>query len=497
MVNKVDSNLTGLRYAEETSIGTLPGSGVVWTPLEPNSYSGFGSTIKTVARNPINASRQRQKGVVTDVDATAGFSSDLTQTNLYDLLQGFFFADWRKKDEDASTAAVDGGVSSDEYTVASGGADYRAGDLIFASGFGLPANNGLKSVAASSTSTAVKVTTGSLAAEATAPAGAKIKRVGYQFASGDATITVTSGVATLGATSKDLTQLGVIPGEWIYIGGDSAGNSFATAANNGFARVKSVAASAIVFDKSQGTMVTDAGTGKTIRLYIGDVLKNEKDPALIKTRSYQLERDLSTAGLEYVVGAVPNQFSVKMSSASKVTVDLSFVGTDTQTVAFGSAKAGTRPDLTTGQKAFNTSADFSRLRFVNSSNADLSTFLMEATLNINNGVTPMKAIGTLGSVDVSLGDFTVSGSVTAYFSSIAAVTAVRNNEDISLDFVLCRDNAGIMFDIPLLGLGNGQVQVEKDQPIKLPLTLDSAEHPTLHHTMLLTHYAYLPSVAEA
>src|SRR3546814_15388728 len=91
-VQKIDSNVTGLRYQEETSIG-VANSANPWVPLEPNSYDNFGGEFTTVARNPINAGRQRQKGVLVDLDAAGGLQNDLTQENLQDVLQGFFFAE--------------------------------------------------------------------------------------------------------------------------------------------------------------------------------------------------------------------------------------------------------------------------------------------------------------------------------------------------------------------------------------------------------------------
>src|SRR5690554_1594882 len=155
MANKIDSNVTGLRYAEEASLRTLPGS-PVFHPLEPNSYADFGGQISTIARNPINPSRQRKKGVTTDLDASGGFNQDLTMNNTTRLMQGFFFADIREK---RTTAPMNGarvelsdavGAGS-SYEAATGLLGFLAGHLVLATGFGVTANNGLKSVVSDST----------------------------------------------------------------------------------------------------------------------------------------------------------------------------------------------------------------------------------------------------------------------------------------------------------------------------------------------------------
>lgn len=491
MANKIDSNITGLRYAEEVqgSLGVLPGS-PVWHPLEPNSYGEFGPQISTTSRNPITPSRQRKKGVVTDLDATAGFQNDFVQKSLYDTMQGFMFADWREKPNTEPSA-----VTSTAYTVASGqGSNFAAGDLVWAEGFATAANNGLKSVT-SSTSTTIVVS--GLTAEASPPSGAKVTKVGVQAASGDIEVDASGALPALTSTTLDFTDLGVIPGEWVFIGGDATATQFSDAANNGFARVSSVAANRLELDRQPGTMVTNDGSGKTIRLFLGHVIKNESDPALIKQRSYQMERSLGAAGYEYIKGCVANTMELKVTTADKVTVDLGFIGIDAEyrTVSDG-AKPGSRPDVP-DQEAFNSSSDFSRLRMLNEqTEATLFTYLTELTLTINNNVTPSKAIGILGAFDVTAGDFVAAGSVTAYFTSVEAVQAVRDNNDISLDFAMVKENAGWVFDIPFMSIGDGRPQVEKDTEIKLPITMEGAEHPTLHHSMLAVSFAYLPTAAE-
>lgn len=508
MANKIDSNVTGLRFAEETSIKQLPVT-PDWYPLEPNGYNDFGGQISTVARNPINPSRQRKKGVTTDLDASGGFGQDLTQTGLTRLLQGFFFADLREKAATAPTngagvtlTAVDG--TGDSYDAASGLDIFEPGQLIFAQGFSVPANNGLKEVATVS-ATSVGVT-GSLTAE-TPPAAARLSVVGYQLPAGEVNIDVSAGLPRLvvaGGGTTDFTDWGLVPGEWIFLGGDTSTHRFATAGNNGFARVRRVEAGFVEFDKTGSTMADETGTAVELRVFVGNVLKNEDDPALIKRRSYQLERTLGNDGngtmSEYLVGAVPNELSLQIRQADKVTVDMGFIATDNeQRDGTTGPKTGNRPSLPESP-AFNTSSDFSRIKMhildAGQSNPNpLFAFLTELTLTINNNVQPNKAVAVLGAFDVSSGTFEVSGNVTAYFANIAAVQAVRDNADVSLDFALVKDNAGMVWDIPLIALGEGRLSVEQDQPITLPLSMDAAESEA-GHTLLFNEFPYLPNAAD-
>ena len=507
MANKIDSNVTGLRYAEESSIKTLPGS-PVWRPLEPNGYSDFGGQISTTARNPINPSRQRKKGVTSDLDASGGFSQDLTQTGLTRLFQGFFFADIREK---LTTAPTNGSAititgvtaSTDTYAAASGLSGFLAGDLVLASGFAQSANNGLKQVASSTSGTVV---VGDGLADETPPAAAKLQKVGFQFGTAEVDVDVSGSYPRLVRASgtKDLTTFGLIPGEWVFIGGDGAATKFSNANNNGFARVRAVAATYIELDKTSATMANETGTGKTLRLFFGNVLKNEADPALIKRRTYQLERTLGQDSngtmSEYLVGAVPNELSLQIRSADKVVADMQFLASDfEQRDGSVGVKSGTRPALVDAP-AFNTSSDFSRIKMHsvvdgNANPSALFAFMTELTVTINNEVSPNKAVGVLGAFDMTAGSFVGGGSVTAYFADIAAVQAVRNNADVTLDFAMVKNNAGMVWDIPLIALGNGRLSVQPNQAITLPLTLDAAVGSN-DHTLLFNEFPYLPSAAD-
>jgi len=631
-VVKIDSNVTGLRYAEEQSLKVLP-SVPVWNVLEPNSYAEFGGSVTTVARNPINDSRQRKKGVVTDLDASGGFDTDITQTNLQDLLQGFMFADVRAKPSALITgvaatpatfainvltltgpagngetvtigavvytlvtalsvgptvpyevllgadevetvanlvaaingAAGEGALYSDgtlphplvtaavtdpaEMTITAiaagvagngiacsetladgswaqvetdGGADafseyllddtsdFEVGMLILGAGFNEALNNGLHRIVSIDTDAALVVEP-ALVTEALPPMDANVEVVGFQFDTSDLSVDVSGSLPRILSQSGDLRDFGLIPGEWVFVGGDAAATAFDEPENNGFKRVRSVDEQEIVIDKSSIAMVADVGLAKTIQIFFGRALKNEKG-TLIKRRTYQLERTLGAPDdaqptqvqAEYLVGAVPNELVFNVPTADKATASLSFVATDAeQRAASEGLKSGDRPVLRDAD-AFNTSSDVRRIKMSRVVPGDeapepLFAFVTDMTVTINNNVTPNKAVGVLGAFDATAGTFEISGSLTVYFSDVEAVRAVRENADITLDFAVTKANAGFVVDLPLVSLGDGRPNVEQDAAITLPLTLDAATaakiDTELDHTLMIMFFNYLPNAA--
>lgn len=502
-INKIDSNVTGLSYAEETTPKVLPGT-PLWYQLEPNSYSDFGGQLKLIARNPINAGRQRKKGVVADLDASGGFSQDLTFDNTTRLLQGFFFADMREKkttwsiNTNTPTAITSVTAGTKTFAAASNLGGFISGNLVKTSGFSNTANNGVLSVNGASTATTLVVN--EVVVTETPPASAKIEVVGFQFPSADVSIALNGNLVRLTSVATNMTTLGLIAGEWVYMGADLVANTFAN--NKGWARISVISANYLEFDKTDWTGVVEAGTGKTIRLYFGNIIKNEVG-ALIKRRTYNVERtlgqDANGTMSEYLVGAVPNQFAMKIGQAEKLTADLSFVATDNeQRTGLTGVKGGTRVPLVPGS-AYNTSSDFARIKLslvtpTDSAPAPLFAFASELNLTLNNGVQANKAVGVLGAFDTSAGTFEVGGSLTAYFADITAVQAVRNNADITLDIIMTKLNSGILFDMPLVALGNGRLNVQQDQSITLPLETTAAES-KFGHTLLFQSFSYLPDVA--
>lgn len=525
-VTKIDSNVSGLRVAAESSYGVVSAS-AIWYGLEPNSFSDFGGNITTVARETINDSRSRQQGVTTDVEASGGFEADLTQTALAHLLEGLFYAPYDKKAERFNNHTAASVITSvvtltDEYTVTTGTA-FAVGDLVWASGFTNSGNNGLKTAAATSGALALLVDE-NLVDEGSPAALAKLVTVGFEFPQGDASIVVTGDLPTLvSAGGKNMTQFGIQPGEFVFIGGDTTADKFfgpagaTSEVNNGWCRVRSVTATVMTFDKTAAAMVADdgtddnaAGTGLEIRIFFGRSVSNKVGSSIVR-KTYQLERTLgSNDGVaadqsEYITGAILNEFTLNLPTADKVTTEMTFVGKDVeQNSGATGVKAGTRPTLISSE-AFNASSDVTRFRLseISTTNAfptALFAYVMEGTLSINNNNNRNLAIGVLGAFESSAGTFEVSAEITAYFQNVAALAIIRNNTDVSLDVIAVKQNAGMSIDLPLLTLAGGLAQVELNEPIKLPLTSNAAQatpvDSTYTHTLRIGVYDYLPDAAE-
>ena len=507
---KIDSNVTGLAYAVEECLKVLPAN-PIFHALEPNSYSDFGGTINTVARSPIDPSRQNKKGSVVGLEASGGFNTDLTRSNIAHLMEGFCFNSFRKVLKNFSFEDIENPCSSVNasgvYTFSEnflnfGFSTVGVGDIVFIEDSFYEANNGAKLVTAATANTFT--VEGSTTAETNS--NIKFTVVGREFQSGDLTITMDGGVATLQHDSSFIEGsypiLGILayPGTWFFAQGFEQGDFY-------FKTGSSLSDDAVVIDEATIPLVAGGGTG-VIRIYGGETITNTPEGSIPVRKTYTIERKLgegaNSAQAEYLIGAVANELTISIPQEDKVSADIAFIACD-NTYRSGDvddyAMTTTSPAIPAhGDDAFNTSSDVYRIKMSvgsNQTNKDsLFGYVSEASISVSNGITPLKAVGVLGAFDTSSGNFTVSGNVTAYFTTTAAVKAIRANADVGLNVILAKDNYGIIIDVPLVALGGGRLNVEKDTPITVPLEASGAQN-KYGYTLSYTSFKYLPAVAMA
>ena len=506
---RVLSNNSSLAYSIEASLG-VPGpvaGAAVWSLLEPNEISQFGTEVTTVSRDPISKTRQRRKGTITDIDSGIGFVEDLTLSSFRNFIEGFVFASAINRDVTDIPVTAVVGAGTDAYTVASltaaQAAKLNVGTLLWATGLGLSVNNGLKSIDANigTGDSSVSVTDPDIAPEAAlaVPAGARISLAGYRIPD-SASVTWTwadtakQATLALAAIGTNLAARGLTPGQTVHIGsvetlGADVINGFqqGTVANNmvGYARVVSIATGSVVFDKvSDALRFTDSTAPTTaVDILFGEFIRNRAvDHADYLERSFQFE--LTSPGLggtptspvdryEYSKGNYCNTVAVSLPLTEKAVATFAFIGTDTDSpTASRNATAGAATNPLQ-RAAFNTSADIARFRITEVDEDGLTTDFKNLTLTLNNNVSPEKVVGTVGAKYVNFGNFFVNLETQLIFTNDAVIQKIRDNETVTMDFVIENSDGVIAVDIPSMILGGGGREFPRGESVLINLTCEA------------------------
>jgi hypothetical protein len=510
-ITKIDSNDTGLALAEEECIGKLRQSGVysdvIWHVQEPNTYNPTpGATYTRVARQPINRSHKRKKGNIVDRDATFGDNFDLTPNSFTWRSQGAFNA---TATVPATTDPLNApnilftGVDVDTHSfiAAAGLGIFAAGNLVVARGFAWPGNNGLASVTSATGAGVVVAGLADMADEPSPPAVASLEVVGHRFASGGLTLTLNaSGLVLFAGSALPASVAALKAGQWIFIGGDVPATRF-NDVQVGFARIKSIVGQTITLDKADFIAASVVGTGKTIDLYFGPHVRDEPDPDDIVRRSYSAEMTLGNdaAGVQsqYIDGAVMNVTTINSPLAGLVTIDQTFLACN-RVVRDGTdgLRGGSYAAPVADEYAYNTTSDEVRIQLApldNLAGTGLIGIINNFTLSFNNNITANKGQGILGPFNMTWGDLAVAMTANVYFTDVDAMTEIPNNTTFSFDAIYAANNTAVAFDVPELTLGDGSLEVVKDQPIMLNLNNDGHES-AFGTTASVSFFRYVPDI---
>lgn len=498
-MGRVLTNNVGLAYNIETSLGV---AGTTWKQLEPNDLPSMGAEITTVARSPISRSRQRRKGTITDLDSTVELEHDITLSVFRDFIEGFVFAKGVNSDVTrlTATSATTGPNTYAGLTalVAAQAPKFNVNSLLWVVG-GSSQNNGLKSVsvaaaAANTTLTVAETLVAETASLFVSFAGRRVPAASTPTWDWDG-VNKTATLASTGLGTA-LAALGLTVGQMLHVGsipslGAAVQNAFqATLANDmyGYARVKSISANAVVFDKVAARLQFDDLTAPAtpVDLVFGEFVRNVPvGNADYIERSFQFEAafpNLGTAGAEnyeYAIGNFCNEVAFELPLADKATATFSFVGTDTEpttAVRKTGASAATVPGQTA---ALNTTADLARLRINKVDDTGLTTDFKSLTLTLNNNVSPEKVLGKLGARFMNTGNFEVDVETQVLFSSPDVTAAIRQNTTVTMDFIMQNDDGAIAVDLPSITLGGGDREFPANETVLMNVNAQAFGDPTL------------------
>lgn len=482
--------------------GVIPGS-PEWKQIEPNDIGTFGSTISTVARNPIRRSRGRLKGTISDLDSAVEFDSDLTKDSFFDLIEGFMFSTFNN--DSLIFRAADVGTGT--YTISAATAaqagvlqsDANVDSLLFASGYTTAVNNGLKVLAADVATTDTTVDVVEAVTTETAPANAKLEIAGQRFAAGVASLAVAAAVpdvsgriGTLTATGVDTSTLGASVGQIVYL--------IMEGTNQGFARINAIdgASNTITLDRMDAALIAASPAG-TVDIRFGQFVRDVgSDQLNFLQRSFQFEasypgladNDVDTE-YEYARGNFCSVLGISSELTDKSTFSAAFVGTDTD-VPTGTRKTGAATALAPlGTTAFSTVADFARLRITDIDDDGLTSDFKSIELTIDNNVSPEKVLNRLGARFVNFGNFFVNFESSIIFSDGDVLSRIRQNTTVSLDLFQQNEDGVLAFSIASMTLGDGSKDLPVNETVLLNLSGEAFEDPS---TGVSLGVSYIPSV---
>jgi hypothetical protein len=481
-----DANRTAVGLVEEAVLGTTPANPAIEALRVKGANLAYSKA--TVTSKELRPDGQVPDVVTVGFDAGGDIPLEASYGALDTLFRGALRSEWVWSAIRQNTATQTGNisaVSATAYTVAaSGGTLYNAQAfaqqmLIRATGFGQAGNNRLFVAAAGTTGTSVAMTGGTV--EAAPPVGARLKAIGFQGASGDLTATA-SGLA---ATALNFTTLGLVPGQWLWVGGLAAGNAFATPANKGWCRVSTVAAAALTFDIVPTGWAIDAGAAKTINVYTGDYLRNGTT-----RRSFTVElqyQDLATPEYEYYTGMVVSTLELTVGQKAILEAKAAFMGLNVSNVT--ARVAGATDVAAPTNDVLNTSSNVGTM-LDNGAPIPGGNFVMGLSLSITNNLRRNDIVASLATVNIGVGQFRVEGTLHTYYGSNAILQKVRNSTASSY-FVPLTDgsNHAILVDLPRIKYTDGTPTVPGiDTDRMLDTKFAAMRHPTLGYTMHIQRF---------
>lgn len=503
-----DANNTVIRVSRESAFKTL-NSNPLFAQVRITGAS-VQYTPENTTTNEINATRQVTDLIQVGFNSGGEIPTEFITGNLHMLYEGAFFNLWNRTPEIINGYAWEYGwgsgnttrissITSTTITVSAtsmlagtavNGATTLvvAGHLLQVSGMGVASQ-----LLRASASTGTSITVAGATAVASPPAGGKIKVVGFEGAAGDITATTSGGNALL-STTLNFTTLGLAVNMWVKIGEGTGANAFNTTANNGYAKISAIAANRLDFSVVPSGFATDAGTGKTIRVFIPDTIYNG-----VTQYSYTLEQQLGlTVGTryQYLYGQTVDSIQIGSESKSVITASVGFQGANAD--PFTSTRTtGAQTIAPVAGVPLNSSSSIAMI-LENGARVGTPNFVNSFGINLNNNLRPRDAVGVLGPASIGTGRCNVTGTLSTYFGDETYYNKLVNSTltSLAVGFRDQENSKGEVWDMPRVKYSSGAPDITGiDTDIFAPLEFQALGDPTgsIPYTVQVNVFDYLPA----
>ncbi len=326
-----------------------------------------------------------------------------------------------------------------------------------------------------------------------------VKVVGVLGAAGDISFDA-AGIASAAGIfddnlRKDTGTTNIVPGHFIRIIGSDAA---VASTNDVWIQVIGVRAAGAGLDLNvPAAWQTDPGTGDTVAIFFGDVVRNGAEDLanhqFIVEESFNDHTPVSYVGfLEMAV----NTLNMTLDPQAIAQGSVNFFGTDalastTESDLYSDAPA-TRND-SPQNNVYNTSSNVARLgqgaEVVGSGGVNC---VLQATVDLNNNLRRNNAVGVFGACAIGVGELAVSGNLSTYFDDLTLFNDLLSGAETSVDFGLrSLDGKVLLTDLPRIKYNGGAPQVPgKNQDVVLPLTYDALLDADLGYTISFQRFDY-------
>ncbi len=424
-----DSNRVRVALVKEATLGTTPASPRMRTLRDTGEGLNWTPNFYTSRERRADRMRAQPSKIQETNDGNLGgeLSYPVALGALSAMLESAMLSSWtstpeRDNDGTADSVITDVAATGGGTVTVTTGAAYVIGHLVLQSGFSVTANNGVFKVTTGGSLSYV-CSAASMSAEAAPPGTARSKVVGIEGVASDIVATSTG----LTSTTMNFVNMGIVVGQWHKLGGTAAGTKFATAANNGWARVIAVSANAITYDNRPAGWSADAGTGKTIRIFFGDIIRNGTTlQGLTFERAFQAQ-----AVPTYIVqkGMCVDTLDITWKDRDAVMTQFTFAGmTGSESI---SAISGATYAAAPTNVVMTSNAAVGEIRVGGALSAS-PNWVKDMTFKGANNLRQKTASGYVGAVDIGMGSHMPTGTVNAYFGSDALLAQTMAGTPSSL-----------------------------------------------------------------